>query len=67
MPFFLDLVIADLCRPISIELEGYNYVLLFLEASSRWIESYSLRSKEEVWSKFKGYTRVLENSSEEKI
>ena len=64
---FLDLITADLCGPIPIGLGGYRYFLSLLEASSRWIESYPLRSKEEVYSKLKEYIRVIENNSNRKI
>jgi transposase InsO family protein len=65
--YFLDLVTIDLCGPIPIGLGGYRYFLSLLEASSRWIESYPLRSQEEVYSKLKEYTRVIKNYSNRKI
>jgi transposase InsO family protein len=56
------------CGPIpSSSISGYVYYVSFIDDSSRKTWVYLLKSKDEVFSKFKEFKALIENLSERKI
>jgi hypothetical protein len=64
----LDIVHSDVCGPMSTtSLSGYVYYVSFIDDFSRKTWIYFLKSKGEVFSKFKEFKALVENLSERKI
>jgi transposase InsO family protein len=64
----LELIHSDVCGPMpSCSISGYVYYVSFIDDYSckTWI--YFLKSKDEVFSKFKEFKALIENLSERKI
>jgi len=64
----LDLVHSDVCGPMSVpSMGGYLYITTFIDDFSwkTWI--YFLKSKDEVFSKFKEFKAQVENLTNRKI
>jgi hypothetical protein len=64
----LELIHLDICGPMSsTSLSGYVYSVLFIDDYSRKTLVYFLKSKDEVFGKFKEFKALIENLSERKI
>jgi hypothetical protein len=64
----LELIHSDVCGPIpSTSISGYVYYVSFIDDYSRKTWVYFLKSKDEVFSKFKEFKALRENLSERKI
>jgi hypothetical protein len=64
----LDLIHLDVCGPMpSTSLSGYVYYVSFIDDYSRKTWVYFLKSKDEVFRKFKDFKALIENLSERKI
>lgn len=64
----LDIIHSDVCRPMSVtSLSGYVYYVSFIDGFSckTWI--YFLKTKSEVFNKFKEFKALVENLSEKVI
>jgi hypothetical protein len=65
---FLELIHSDVCGPMpSSSISGYAYYVSFIDDYSRKTWVYFLKSKDEVFSKFKEFKSLIENISERKI
>ena len=61
---FLQLVSLDLYGPFPIKgLGGYRYFITFLDMATRWLDTYPIRTKAEVYSIIKEYKLRQENQS----
>jgi transposase InsO family protein len=64
----LELIHSDVCGPMpSSSINGYVYYVPFIDDYSRRTWVYFLKSKDEVFSKFKEFKSLIENLSERKI
>jgi hypothetical protein len=64
----LELIYSDVCGPMpSSSIIGYVYYLSFIDDYSRKTWVYFLKSKYEVFNKFKEFKALIENLSERKI
>jgi hypothetical protein len=64
----LELIHSDVCSPMpSSSISGYVYNVSFIDDYSRKTWIYFLKSKDEVFSKFKELKALIENLSERKI
>ncbi len=64
----LELVHSDVCGPMpSTSLSGYVYYVSFIDDYSRKTWVYFLKSKDEVFGKFKEFKALVENLSDKKI
>jgi hypothetical protein len=64
----LELIHLDVCDPIPLNyLSGYVYYVSFIDDSSCKTWVYLLKSKYEVFGKFKEFKALIENLSERKI
>jgi hypothetical protein len=64
----LELIHLDVCGPIpSTSFSGYVYYESFIDDYSRKTWVYFLKSKDEVFGKFKEFKDLIENLSERKI
>jgi transposase InsO family protein len=64
----LELIHSDVCGPMpSSSISGYVYYVSFIDDYSRKTWLYLLKSKDEVFSKFKEFKSLRENLSERKI
>jgi transposase InsO family protein len=64
----LELIHSDVCGPMpSSSISGYVYYVSFIDDYSRKTWIYFLKSKDEVFSKFKDFKALIENLSERKI
>ena len=59
---FLEIIHSDVCRPMtSSSLSRYLYYVSFIDDFSRKTWIYLLKSKDEVFSKFKEFKSLIEN------
>ena len=63
----LDLVHSDLCGPLSRSINGFKYILTFIDDSSRMSWVYLLRKKSETFSHFKVWHAAVERQSGRKL
>jgi hypothetical protein len=64
----LELIHSDVCGPMpSTSISGYVYYVSFIDDYSRKNWVYFLKSKDEVFSKFKEFKVLIENLFEKKI
>jgi hypothetical protein len=64
----LELIHSDVCGPIpSTSISGYVYHVSFIDGYSRKTSVYFLKSKDEVFGKFKEFKALIENLSKRKI
>jgi transposase InsO family protein len=64
----LELIHSDVCGPMpSSSISGYVYYVSFIDDYSRKTWIYFLKTKDEVFSKFKEFKALIENLSERKI
>lgn len=64
----LDLVHSDVCGPMTVaSLGGFLYFTTFIDDFSRKTWIYFLKRKDEVFSKFKEFKALVENSTNRKI
>jgi hypothetical protein len=64
----LELIHSDVCGPMpSTSISGYVYYVSFIDDYSRKTWVYFLKSKDEVFGKFKEFKALIENLSERKI
>jgi transposase InsO family protein len=64
----LELIHSDVCGPMpSSSISGYVYYVSFIDDYSRKTWVYFLKSKDEVFSKFKEFKALIENLSKRKI
>jgi transposase InsO family protein len=64
----LELIHSNVCGPIpSSSISGYEYYVSFIDDYSHKTWVYLLKSKDEVFSKFKEFKALIENLSERKI
>jgi transposase InsO family protein len=64
----LELIHSDVCGPMpSSSISGYVYYVSFIDDYSRKTQVYFLKSKDEVFSKFKEFKSLIDNLSESKI
>jgi hypothetical protein len=64
----LDIVHTDVCGPMRIESKGgARYFVTFTDDYSRWTQTYLIRKKPEVASKFREYKNFVETQLERKI
>jgi hypothetical protein len=64
----LELIHSDVCVSMpSIYVSGYVYYVSFIDDYSRKTWVYFLKSKDEVFGKFKEFKTLIENLSERKI
>jgi hypothetical protein len=64
----LELIHSNMCGPMpSSSISGYVYYVSFIDDYSRKTWIYFLKSKDEVFSKFKEFKALIENLSERKI
>jgi transposase InsO family protein len=64
----LELIHSDVCGPMpSSSISGYVYYVSFIDDYSRKTWIYFLKSKDEVFSKFKEFKALIENLSERNI
>jgi len=64
----LELIHSDVCGPMpSSSISGYVYYVSLIDDYSRKTWVYFLKSKDEVFSKFKEFKALIENLSEIKI
>ena len=64
----MELVHSDVCGTMpSTSLSGYVYYVTFIDDYSRETWVYFLKSKDEVFGKFKEFKSLVENLSERKI
>ena len=64
----LELIHSDVCGPMpSTSLSGYVYYVAFIDDYSHKTWIYFLKSKDEVFGKFKEFKALVENLSERKI
>jgi hypothetical protein len=64
----LELIHSEVCGPMpSSSISGYVYYVSFIDDYSRKTWIYFLKSKDEVFSKFKEFKALIENLSERKI
>jgi len=64
----LELIHSDVCGPIpSTSISGYVYHVSFIDDYSRKTWVYFLKSKDEVFGKFKEFKALIENLSKRKI
>jgi transposase InsO family protein len=64
----LELIHSDVCGPMpSTSINGYVYYVSFIDDYSRKTLVYFLKSKDEVFGKFKEFKALIENLSERKI
>jgi hypothetical protein len=65
---FLELIHSDVCGPMpSTFINGYVYYVSFIDDYSHKTWVYFLKSKNEVFSKFKEFKSLIENLSERNI
>ena len=61
----MELINADVCGPVvSTSLSGYEYYVTFIDDYSRKTWIYFLKTKDEVFRKFKEFKALIENHSE---
>ena len=64
----LELIHSDVCGPIpSTYLSGYEYYVTFIDEYSRNTWIYFLKTKSEVFGKFKEFNALIENHTERRI
>jgi hypothetical protein len=64
----LELIHSDVCGPmLSTYLSGYVYYVSFIDDYSRKTWVYFLKSKDEMFRKFKEFKPLIENLSKRKI
>jgi hypothetical protein len=64
----LDIVHTDVCGPMRIESKGgARHFVTFTDDYSRWTQTYLIRKKSEVASKFREYKNFVETQLERKI
>jgi transposase InsO family protein len=64
----LELIHSDVCGPMpSSSISGYVYYVSFIDDYSRKTWIYFLKTKDEVFNKFKEFKALIENLSERKI
>jgi hypothetical protein len=64
----LELIHSDVCGPMPpSSIRGYAYYVSFIDDYSRKTWIYFLKTKDEVFSKFKEFKALIENLSEKKI
>jgi hypothetical protein len=64
----LELIHSDVCGPMpSSSISGYVYYVSFIDDYARKTWIYFLKTKDEVFNKFKEYKALIENLSERKI
>jgi transposase InsO family protein len=64
----LEFIHSDVCGPMpSSSISGYVYYVSFIDDYSRKTWIYFLKTKDEVFNKFKEYKALIENLSERKI
>jgi transposase InsO family protein len=64
----LEIIHSDVCGPMpSSSISGYVYYVSFIDDYSRKTWVYLLKSKDEVFSKFKEFKALIENISERNI
>ena len=58
----LDLVYSYVCGPIlAVSLSGYNYYVTFIDDFSRRTWIYFIKTKKEVFNRFKEFKSLVEN------
>ena len=64
----MELIHSDVCGPIpSTYLSGYEYYVTFIDDYSRKTLIYFLKTKDEVFGKFKEFKSLIENHSKRRI
>ena len=64
----LELILSNVCGPIpSTYLSGYEYYVTFIDDYSRKTWIYFLKTKDEVFGKFKEFKALIENHSKRRI
>jgi len=64
----LELIHSDVCGPMRVKSHGGSrYFLTFIDDFSKWCELYTIKSKSEVFQKFKEFKNNVERRSGEKI
>ena len=64
----LDIIHSDVCGPMRVESLGKaKYFVTFIDDCSKWCEVYFLRTKSEVFEKFKEFQKKVENQKERKV
>ena len=64
----LEIIHSDVCGPISSNsLSRYAYYVSFIDDYSRKTRIYFLKTKDEVFNKFKEFKVLIENHTENKI
>jgi hypothetical protein len=64
----IELIHSDVCDPLSSSsISGYVYYVFFIDDYSHKTWVYFLKSKDEVFNKFKEFKALIENLSERKI
>ena len=64
----LEIVHSNICKPMSSNsLSRYAYYVYFIDDYSRKTWIYFLKTKDELFSKFKEFKAVIENHTENKI
>jgi transposase InsO family protein len=64
----LDLVHSDVCGPMSVaSLSGYNYYVTFIDDFSRRMWIYFMKTKDEVFSRFREFKALVENQTGRKV
>jgi hypothetical protein len=59
---FLDLIHSDICGPMSIQsFSGFSYYVIFIDDYSRRTWIYFLKTKDEVFDRFKEFRTIVEN------
>lgn len=64
----LDLIHSDVCGPLLVDsVKGASYYVTFIHSSPRKTWIYFMRTKDEVFSQFKGFKALVENLIGKKI
>jgi hypothetical protein len=64
----LDLIHSDVCGPMSVQsVSGFNYYVIFIDDYSRKTWIYFLKTKDEVFDRFKEFRALVENQSGRRI
>jgi hypothetical protein len=64
----LDLIHSDVCRPMSVaSVKGASYYATFIDDFSKKTSIYFMRTKDEVFSRFKKFKAQVENLTRKKI
>jgi hypothetical protein len=64
----LDLVHSDVCGPMSVgSLSGFNYYVTFIDDCSRRMWIYFMKTKDEVFNRFREFKALMENQTGRKV